>query len=156
MRPPTVRWVVHPLSYFSFQPVFHYWCKKKKKREKRTVVCLVRIRPLDRCTRYLCIWHNTSTVIHYNYCLFIKKERHVCRPPPVPENCVTRVFHFIFVIFKFPPENGAKTLSSMRSDIRYRLIRKHFHSCTGDMWCQITEVMTCLGCSRVDYNCRFV
>ena len=45
-------------------------------------------------------------------------------------------FSFYILFSNFPPENGAKTFSSTRSDIRYRLIRKGVaHSWTGDMWC---------------------
>ena len=57
----------------------------------------------------------------------------------------------LYILFSnFPQENGAKTFSSTRSDIRYRLIRKNVaHSWTGDVWCQIIEAMVWQYCSRV-------
>ena len=40
----------------------------------------------------------------------------------------------IYLFSNFPPEKSAKTFSTTRTDIRYRLIRKNVvHSCTGDV-----------------------
>ena len=111
-----------------------------------------------------CAWYSGSKygtyfLITLVYCGFrqTKKKRKMFLVPARAQKSRRTCFSFYNIFSNAPLENGAKTFSSTRSDIRYRLTRKHVaHSCTGDMWCQIIEAMVWPYCSRVDYNCRFV
>ena len=96
---------------------------------KKCVVCVV-------C--YSGSKYGSSFLITRVYCGFRHTQKtHVSRPHPCPK--ITPHLFFIYILFSnFPPENGANNFLGTRSDILYRLIRKHVaHSCTGDMWSQI-------------------
>ena len=77
-----------------------------------------------------------------------KKNPKCLWSPSVPKNHAAPVFHFMFYFQIYREKNAPK---------RFRLIRENVvHSCTGNMWCQITEAMVWPYCSRVDYNCRCI